>query len=113
MEPIFFETANDLRTWLEANHDSVSELWVGYYKKHTGIPGINRAESVDTALCFGWIDGLKRRVDEQTYKMRFTPRKPKSSWSAGNVKRVTALMELGLVEPSGIAAFERRIERKT
>ena len=77
----FFKSSSDFRQWLEANHASVRELWVGFFKKDSGKGGINYAEAVDEALCFGWIDGLKKRVDDLSYTHRFTPRKPKSNWS--------------------------------
>lgn len=113
MDPIFFPTPADFRTWLEANHDKVSELWVGYYKKSTGKPSMNWPESVDQALCFGWIDGVRKSIDAESYANRFTPRRPGSNWSAINIAKVEALMAQGLMHPAGIAAFEARKEDKS
>ena len=113
MEPTFFATPDDFRAWLERHHDSVSELLVGFHKKGSGRPSITWPEAVDQALCFGWIDGVRRRIDEGSYTIRFTPRKPRSTWSAVNVKRTKELVEQGLVAPAGLAAFERRSDDRT
>ena len=88
MEPTFFATPDDFRAWLEAHHDTESELLVGFHKKGSGRPSITWPESVDQALCFGWIDGVRRRIDDDSYSIRFTPRKQRSTWSAVNVRRV-------------------------
>ncbi len=106
--PVFFATPGELRAWFEAHHDEGGALWVGYYKKATGLPTVSVGESVDVALCFGWIDGLKRTVDEKAYKIRFTPRRPRSRWSARNVARMERLLAQGVVAAPGRAAFERR-----
>ena len=108
MKPRFFATPAKFRAWLEKNHASAAELWVGYRKVHTGKPSITWPQSVDEALCFGWIDGLRRSLDDSAYMIRFTPRRPGSIWSNVNTKRVAALAELGLMRPAGRAAFERR-----
>jgi uncharacterized protein YdeI (YjbR/CyaY-like superfamily) len=113
MEPTFFATPAEFRAWLERHHDSVSELLVGFHKKGSGRPSITWPEAVDQALCFGWIDGVRRRIDEDSYTIRFTPRKPSSTWSAVNVKRMKELIEQGLVAPAGLAAFERRSDDRT
>lgn len=113
MEPIFFKTPADFRAWLEKNFDQIDEQWVGYYKKATKIPSITWPESVDQALCFGWIDGLRKSIDEKSYKIRFTPRRPASNWSAVNINRINELIKEGLVQPAGLAAFERRREDKS
>jgi uncharacterized protein YdeI (YjbR/CyaY-like superfamily) len=113
MEPTFFATPADFRAWLERHHDSVSELLVGFHKKGSGRPSITWPEAVDQALCFGWIDGVRRRIDDASYSIRFTPRKPSSTWSAVNVKRMTELIAEGLVAPAGLAAFERRSDDRT
>lgn len=113
MEPEFFETPADFRSWLEKNHDKVDELWVGYYKKATKLPSITWPESVDQALCFGWIDGLRKSIDEKSYKIRFTPRRPTSIWSAVNINRIKELIEEDQVHPTGLAAFERRKEKRS
>jgi uncharacterized protein YdeI (YjbR/CyaY-like superfamily) len=106
----FFATPSLLRAWLEMNHDSAEELWVGFYRKATKRPSITWPESVDEALCFGWIDGIRKKIDDESYKIRFTPRKPKSTWSAVNIRRVNALREEGRMRPNGLAAFARRTE---
>ena len=110
--PRFFPTQADLRGWFEKNHDQGGELWVGYYKKGTGLPSVTWPESVDAALCFGWIDGLKRSVDEKSYTLRFTPRRKRSHWSARNLGRMKELIAEGLVAEPGLAAYERRDRRK-
>jgi len=94
MDPTFFPLPSDFRAWFEKNHDNAGELWVGFYKKATGIPSITWPESVDQALCFGWIDGIRKSVDERSYKIRFTPRRPISHWSDVNIKRVAELKAL-------------------
>jgi uncharacterized protein YdeI (YjbR/CyaY-like superfamily) len=104
----FFATLEDWRAWLEEHHDKRQVQWVGFHKRGTGKPSITWPESVAGALCYGWIDGLRRGIDENTYRIRFTPRKAGSTWSAVNVKRVAALMEQGLMRPAGLAAFEAR-----
>jgi uncharacterized protein YdeI (YjbR/CyaY-like superfamily) len=108
LEPTFFETPADFRAWLEQNHEEHKELLVGFYKKGSGRPSITWPESVDQALCFGWIDGVRRGIDDESYTIRFTPRKPSSNWSSVNIKRVGDLEELGLMRAAGRAAFERR-----
>jgi len=111
--PTFFETPADFRAWLEEHHDSAEVLWVGYYKKSSGRASITWPESVDEALCFGWIDGLRKSIDDVSYKIRFTPRKPDSNWSAVNIARVEELLEKDRMRPAGIAAYERRLEKKS
>jgi uncharacterized protein YdeI (YjbR/CyaY-like superfamily) len=111
-EPTFFATPTDLRAWLEEHHDTRTELLVGYYKKGSGRPSITWPESVDEALCFGWIDGVRRSLDGDSYSIRFTPRKARSIWSAVNVKRAHELIELGRMTPAGLRAFEARTERR-
>ena len=113
MKPQFFQTQTDFRKWLEENHASKSELIVGFYKVGTGKASMNWSEAVDQALCFGWIDGVRRRVDEESYSNRFTPRRPNSNWSAVNIAKVAELTEKGLMMPAGIAAFEKRKENKS
>ena len=109
----FFKTPSDLRKWFEVHHASAPELWVGYYKKDSGKPSISWPESVDEALCFGWIDGVRKSVDDISYKIRFTPRKPRSIWSAVNIKRAQELMEQGLMQPAGLRAFQARTENRS
>ncbi|MBX3085537.1 MAG: YdeI/OmpD-associated family protein [Anaerolineae bacterium] len=112
LEPIFFASQAELRAWFEAHHQDAAELLVGYYKTATKRPSITWAQSVDEALCFGWIDGIRKGRDEDSYTIRFTPRKPRSNWSAVNIKRVHELTELGLMKPAGLKAFEGRDEEK-
>ncbi|MFY9587812.1 MAG: YdeI/OmpD-associated family protein [Actinomycetota bacterium] len=111
--PMFFATPARFRAWLRKNHKTADELVVGFYKKASGIPSITWPEAVDEALCFGWIDGVRRRIDEKSYSNRFTPRRKGSNWSAINVKRVEELTELGRVSPAGIKAFEAREDDRT
>jgi len=113
MSLLFFLTQHDLRKWFEKNHNKADELWVGYYKKSTGKSSITWPESVDEALCFGWIDGIRKSIDEESYKIRFTPRRKGSIWSAVNTKRIKELIKPGLVKPSGLEAFSKRDEKKT
>src|SRR6201984_2957924 len=110
---VFFSTAEEFRAWLEHNHATEAELFVGFYKKASRKPSITWPESVDAALCYGWIDGVRNSIDEISYRIRFTPRKPSSTWSAINVKRVGELTRLGLMRPAGIKAFEARKDNKT
>lgn len=111
-DPRFFVHARAFRRWLEKNHDKKTELWVGYYKKGTGEPSLTWPESVDQALCYGWIDGLRRSIDEESYKIRFTPRKPRSNWSAVNIAKMKKLKKAGLVTPAGWAAYDKKsVER--
>jgi uncharacterized protein YdeI (YjbR/CyaY-like superfamily) len=113
MKPIFFKSPAAFREWLEKNHDTASELLVGFYKKDSGRPSITWPESVDQALCFGWIDGIRRRIDDVSYSIRFTPRKRGSIWSAINIGRATELTKLGLIHPAGAQAFEQRREDRS
>jgi uncharacterized protein YdeI (YjbR/CyaY-like superfamily) len=108
----YFKSANDFRGWLRKNHAPTQELWAGYYKKSSKQPSITWPESVDEALCFGWIDGIRKRVDDLRYTIRFTPRKRGSIWSAVNIKRAQELSDKGLMEPAGRAAFNARKENK-
>jgi uncharacterized protein YdeI (YjbR/CyaY-like superfamily) len=112
MKITFFQSASDFREWLTSNHDKVSELWVGFYKKKSDKVGISYLEAVDEALCFGWIDGLKKAVDDVRYTHRFTPRKPKSFWSAVNIGRTNELKQLGRMTAPGLKAFAGRDEQK-
>jgi uncharacterized protein YdeI (YjbR/CyaY-like superfamily) len=111
MNPTFFKHASDFREWLLQQHESEKEVWVGLYKKTSGKEGITYDEAVEQALCFGWIDGLTKRVDEISYMIRFTPRRLKSNWTETNKKRVLELQKQGLLHPSGLAAFDRREQK--
>jgi uncharacterized protein YdeI (YjbR/CyaY-like superfamily) len=106
----FFRSPEAFRTWLSKNHDSQTELWVGYYRKESGLQSITWPESVDEALCFGWIDGIRKKVDDVSYKIRFTPRRKKSIWSRVNIQRAAVLTHQRRMEPAGLAAFRRREE---
>jgi uncharacterized protein YdeI (YjbR/CyaY-like superfamily) len=108
MKPVFFETPAAWRKWLERNHADREELWVGFYKKGTRRPSITWPESVDGALCFGWIDGVRKSLDDSSYVIRFTPRRKGSIWSAVNIRRMAELEKLGLVSEAGRQAFQRR-----
>ncbi len=109
----FFRSPSDFRNWLEKNHTSVRELWVGFYKKASGKPSITWPESVDEALCFGWIDGIRKRVDAISYQIRFTPRRRGSIWSAINIKRARELSKEKRMRPAGLKAFKARVENKS
>ena len=113
MKPTFFPSQEDFRKWLEENHQKETELVVGYYKVNSKNPSMTWSESVDQALCFGWIDGIRKSIDEESYQIRFTPRKPTSIWSAINIKKIEELTKKGLMFPAGIAAFENRKEHKS
>ena len=113
MTPTFFAAHSDFRRWLADNHERETELLVGFYKVGSGKLSMNWSQSVDEALCFGWIDGVRRKVDEESYAIRFTPRKSKSVWSAVNIAKVAELTEKGLMQPAGIAAFAKREESKS
>jgi len=112
-QPIFFALPSEFRAWLKKHHAEVSELSVGFYKKSTGKPSLSWPESVDAALCFGWIDGIRRSLNAESYTIRFTPRKPNSTWSAINIRRVAELRKLGLMQPAGLKAFEKRSDDKS
>ncbi|CAA9576483.1 MAG: putative periplasmic membrane protein [uncultured Thermomicrobiales bacterium] len=113
MTPIYFASSAEFYAWLDEHHDSAPELWVGFHKKGSGQPSITWAEAVDQALCFGWIDGVRKRVDDQRYAIRFTPRRPRSIWSAVNIARVPELEALGMMRPAGLAAFAARTEGRS
>jgi len=113
MTPTYFETQNQFRQWLEQNYDKSAELWVGFYKVGCGKPSLTWPQSVDQAICFGWIDGLRKTVDNESYCIRFTPRKPTSNWSEINIRKVGEMNKLGLMHPAGLAAYEKRSELKS
>ena len=112
-KPLFFPTQSDFRKWLQENHEKETELLVGFYKVGSGKKSITWSQSVDEALCFGWIDGVRRSIDEESYSIRFTPRKPKSIWSAINIKKIAELTDQKLMYPAGLAAFSKREENKS
>jgi len=112
-QPQFFKTKADLRKWFAKNYKTAAELHLGYYKTNSGKQSVTWPESVDEALCVGWIDGVRRTIDEESYQIRFTPRKPTSIWSAINIAKVEALTKAGLMLPEGLAAFEKRKDHKS
>ncbi len=112
-KPTFFPTPSDFRAWFESHHDQFQELFVGFHKKSSGKPSITWPESVDVALCFGWIDGVRKSLNETSYTIRFTPRRPTSTWSAVNIKRVQQLKKKGLMHPAGLKAFAARSAKKS
>ena len=109
----FFKSPSEFRKWLEANHASAGELWVGFYKKTSAKTSLTWPESVDQALCFGWIDGIRKSIDEISYKIRFTPRKSTSVWSSVNIKRARDLTDRGLMHAAGLEAFDKRKENRS
>ncbi|OJW20428.1 MAG: bacteriocin-protection protein [Planctomycetales bacterium 71-10] len=113
MDPVFFESPEGFRAWLCENHATAAFLLVGFHKKGAGRKSMTWPESVDEALCFGWIDGVRKGIDAERYSIRFTPRKKGSVWSAVNIARVRALTELGRMQPTGLVAFEARREDRS
>jgi uncharacterized protein YdeI (YjbR/CyaY-like superfamily) len=113
MKPKFFPTPTDFRRWLEQNHESKTELWVGFHRKGSGRPSITWPESVDEALCFGWIDGIRKRLDDESYVNRFTPRRAGSNWSAINTRRAKELISAGRMQQAGLRAFKARDPAKS
>jgi uncharacterized protein YdeI (YjbR/CyaY-like superfamily) len=113
MTPTFFDSPAAFRRWLAANHATAAVLWVGFYKKNSGRGGITYPQALDEALCFGWIDGVRKSVDAVSYTVRFTPRTPRSVWSTVNTKRVGELTKLGRMAPAGLKAFEARDRKRS
>lgn len=113
MTPRYFRSAGALRAWFRANHARATELWIGFYKKGTGKPSVTYPEALDEALCVGWIDGVRKRLDEERYVQRFSPRKARSYWSAVNTRRAQALEQLGRMTSAGLAAFDARDRERT
>jgi uncharacterized protein YdeI (YjbR/CyaY-like superfamily) len=113
VSPKFFKSPSAFNKWLAANHAKSKELWVGFYNKKSGKPSITWPESVDEALCFGWIDGVRKNIDEESYKIRFSPRKPGSIWSAVNNRNVARLIKEKRVQPAGLKAFAARKENRS
>ena len=112
-EPIYFETPAKLRAWFKKYHAKAPELLMGFWKVDSGRPCVTWPQSVDEALCVGWIDGVRKRIDDERYTIRFTPRRPGSLWSAVNIRRVQELTDRGLIRPAGVTAFEARSEKKS
>lgn len=113
MSPTFFPKQSEFRKWLAKNHKKETELLVGFYKVDSGKPSITWPQSVDEALCFGWIDGVRKFIDAESYSIRFTPRKHTSIWSAVNIKKMAELIERGLMQPAGLEIFQKRTENKS
>ena len=113
MTPTFFSNQSEFRKWLDKNHKKEAILLVGFYKAESGKPSMTWSQSVDEALCFGWIDGVRKSIDKDSYQIRFTQRKPTSIWSAVNIRKIEELTKQGLMKPAGIASFENRIEKKS
>jgi uncharacterized protein YdeI (YjbR/CyaY-like superfamily) len=113
VKPVFFATPAEFGAWLEEHHETASELWVGFFKKGSGKPSITWAESVEQALRFGWIDGVRRSLGDESYANRFTPRRPTSNWSRINVAKVEELRQRGLMAPAGLRAYEARTPERT
>jgi uncharacterized protein YdeI (YjbR/CyaY-like superfamily) len=113
VKPLFFASPAEWRRWLVANHARKDELWVGFHKRSTGKPSLTWPESVDEALCFGWIDGLRKSVDAERYMIRFTPRRTGSIWSAVNVRRVAELTKRRRMRAAGVRVFKTRSAAKT
>ena len=113
MMPTFFATPAEFRKWLQKNHAKEKELLVGFYKVNSGKPSISWSQSVDEALCFGWIDGVRKSWDDISYTIRFTPRKATSNWSAVNIAKMEVLTAKGLMQPAGLASFDKRQESKS
>jgi uncharacterized protein YdeI (YjbR/CyaY-like superfamily) len=113
MKPLFFSNQSAFRKWLEKNHQSKTELIVGFYKVDSGKPSMTWSESVDQALCFGWIDGVRRSIDQESYQIRFTPRKKASIWSAINIEKVERLIAHGLMHDAGLEIYKQRTENKS
>lgn len=113
MNPRFFKSPSHFRKWLAANHDKSKELWVGFYKKSSGKPSIDWPQSVDEALCFGWIDGVRKTIDEESYVIRFSPRKPSSIWSAVNIRNVERLIKEKRMQPAGLKSYAARKEYRS
>src|SRR5438874_11331672 len=106
--PVFFARPEELRAWFRKNHDRISELWIGFYRKGSGKPSITWPESVDEALCFGWIDGIRKNIDDASYMIRFTPRKPGSIWSTVNIRNAERLIKENRMQPAGLKAYQAR-----
>ena len=111
--PTFFAKPREFHAWLQKNHDKASEIWVGFHEKSSGKPSITMQESVDEALCFGWIDSVRKGLNDTSYTNRFTKRKARSTWSALNIRRAKELISLGRMQPAGIKAFEQRTDERS
>ena len=113
MTPTFFAKQADLRKWLKNNHKKETELLVGFYKVDSGKSSMTWTQSVDEALCFGWIDGVRKSINSESYQIRFTKRKPRSIWSLVNIQKIEVLTKQGLMQPAGLLSFQNRKENKS
>jgi len=113
MKPIYFKDQSEFRKWLDQHHKTETEILVGFYKKGSGKQNMTWSQSVDQALCYGWIDGIRKSIDEQSYCIRFTPRRPTSIWSSVNIRKIDELTKQGLMQTGGIEAFKKRKEEKS
>jgi uncharacterized protein YdeI (YjbR/CyaY-like superfamily) len=113
LNPLFFAKSSEFHAWLEKHHDKTQEIWVGFHKIVSGKPSITWPESVDEALCFGWIDGVRKSVSDTSYTIRFTKRTTRSVWSAVNIKRAEELIDLGRMQPAGLKVFEQRTDERS
>jgi uncharacterized protein YdeI (YjbR/CyaY-like superfamily) len=113
IKPTFFQKQADFRKWLQKNHKKETELLVGFYKVGSGKPSMSWSQSVDEALCFGWIDGVRTSIDNESYQIRFTQRRANSIWSAVNIKKAEILIRSGLMQPAGLAGFNKRTEARS
>src|SRR5471030_3242043 len=113
MQPVYFATSAEFRAWLSLHSGRAELLWVGCYKAGSGKASVTWPQSVDEALCFGWIDGVRKSIDAESYSIRFTPRKHTSIWSAVNIKKMEELIEKELMQPAGLAIFQKRTENKS
>jgi uncharacterized protein YdeI (YjbR/CyaY-like superfamily) len=113
LAPVFFPKPSELRSWFEKNHDTAPEIWVGFHKKSSGRSSISWPEAVDEALCFGWIDSVRRSVNDTSYANRFSRRKARSTWSTVNIKRAKELISIGRMQPAGLKAFEQRTDERS
>ncbi len=109
MKPKFFKSQSELRKWFADKHDTSTEIWIGFYKKSADKVSVSYLEAVDEALCFGWIDGIRKKVDDIRYTNRFTPRRPKSNWSKINIENAKRLKKSGKIKPSGLEEIKRAI----
>ena len=106
MKPLFFKTSEELRNWFSTHHDKKKEVWIGFYKKDSGLSAVTYHEALDQALCFGWIDGIRKKWSAVSYMNRFTPRRPKSNWSKINIAHAERLIKDGFMMPSGLKAYK-------
>ena len=112
MDPVFFASGSEFHQWLQEHHSTAKELWLGFYKKNSGLSGIHMEEAVAEAMCFGWVERVRKRIDDQSYMMAFVPRKPKGSWAHRSAELAEQLIDLGLMQPAGLAVYQGRKETR-